>query len=293
MTFRPLLFLLLGAALLSYPSEAAEKPKAVAINRAAVPDAQLNVKPSYDEGEPIRIGCTCKPVDGVTLTTEWTWDSGLKAIDIDDLTKDFWAKKGPHKVSVKLKMLRTHKLSVLVPGPGWPADPKDIKQQQIEVFDSYTESTLEGEFVQQGAVTPPEPPPPPIDPPKPPDPTPAVGPLKVLILEETADRSKYSKDVTGCYLSAAVASYLKTHTTQTGGFSDWAIWDDDAVLGADLSNWADIYAKAKVQSGANTATALEPWVIIEQKDAAGKPVTVHSGPVTADLLNTLKKFGGP
>src|SRR5689334_21797160 len=51
---------------------------------------------------------------------------------------------------------------------------------------------------------------PPPNPPPPPQPT--TGPLRVIILEETADRSKYSKDVTGVYLSSAVASYLRTHT---------------------------------------------------------------------------------
>ena len=57
--------------------------------------------------------------------------------------------------------------------------------------------------------------------------------------------------------------------------------------------WDAIFKKAATDSGANTAATREPWVVIEQKDSAGKPVTVYSGQVTADLLSTLKKFGGP
>jgi len=292
--FRPLVLALL---LFCVPGHCAE-PKKVSISRNFQADAQLNLKASYEQGEPIRVGCTCKPTEGVTLTTEWSYSAGLKAIDIDDLTKDVWAKPGPQKITVKLKLLRTHKLTVLVPGPNWPADPKDLKQQVIEVFDGYTESTLEGEFVQQGTVTPPGPTPPPVDPPvpPPPNPTPAVGPLKVLILEETADRSKYDQahpGTTGAYLSSAVASYLRTHT---GPAQEWNVWDDDftdaQIIAGGFPNMLDIYTRAKINSGANTGDTKEPWVVIEQKDATGKPITVHTGPVTPDLLNTLKRYGG-
>lgn len=118
-------------------------------------DAQLNLKSSYEVGEPIRVGCTCNPIDGVKLTTEWSYSSGIKALDFDDLTKDLWAKPGTNKVSVKLKMLKTHKLTVFVQDPAFPGDPTKAKLQEIEVFDNYSESVLEGEFVQKGAVEPP------------------------------------------------------------------------------------------------------------------------------------------
>lgn len=118
-------------------------------------DAKLNIKTSYEVGEPIRVGCTCNPVDGVKLTTEWTFSSGIKALDFDELTKDLWAKPGTNKVSVKLKMLKTHKLTVFVQDPAFPGDPTKAKLQEIEVFDGYSETVLDGEFIQKGVVDPP------------------------------------------------------------------------------------------------------------------------------------------
>lgn len=323
-------------------------------------DAQLNLKSSYEPGEPIRVGCTCNPVDGVKLTTEWTYSAGLKALDVDDLTKDVWAKKGTHKVSVKLKMLKTHKLTVFVPDPAFPTDLTKAKLQEIEVFDSYQESTLDGEFVQQG-----EEPTPVVKvavpnvvgltynaayvalnnagfdvnlngpgtgnvvsqvpaagllvahgstvnvfteakPPSPPDPPPSPqtsGPLRVWILEEADDRrdNKYSAQVVAAYSNIDVITYLGSHG-QKPGFTIPVAWDDDYAAGqlATAGYTTDVeqsYQAAKVASGANTSSAKEPWLTIQQADSTGKWLTLYSGQITTDnakdVLPMIKKFGGP
>jgi len=295
--FRPLVLALL---LFCVPGHCAE-PKKVSISRNFQADAQLNLKSSYEQGEPIRVGCTCNPGPDVKLSTEWAFSSGLQAIDIDDLTKDVWAKPGTNKISVKLKLLRTHKLTVFVPDPASPTDITKAKLQVIEVFDGYTESVLDGEFVQKGAVDPVPVPPPGPPPPPPPPPSPVTsGPLRVMILEEADDRrdNKYPAQVVTGYQSSAVFSYLGSHGA--ANFKQPVTFDDDYAAGqltkaGYTTDVEDAYQAAKVASGANTAAAKEPWMTVQQADSTGKFQTVYSGEVfdEARTLKVLQKFGGP
>lgn len=271
---------------------------AVSISRTFQADAQLNLKPSYDVGEPIRVGCNCAPAEGVKLTTEWSYSAGLKAIDVDDLTKDVWAKPGPQKITVKLKLLRTHKLTVFVPDPKFPGDVTKAKLEQIEVFDGYTESTLEGEFVQQGTVTPvPVPPGPGPEPPAPPTPpAPVAGPLRVLILEDEESRlqGKYKRDQVEAMFSSAVLDYVNSHCAKgSDGSLQFNRWDDSyseaGLSKAGWGDWLDIYAEGKA-----AGSDKKPYLLIQQKDAAGSWKTQYGGQITdvPSTFNTLKKFGG-
>lgn len=141
----------------------------------------------------------------------------------------------------------------------------------------------------------PEPPP---NPPIPPQPT--IGPLRVLMLQEEDDRnsSVYSRGQIESMTATAVLKYLMAHTKDASGQTSYQIWDDDYVdaslVRSGYGDWLNIYAKAKLDSKANSADAKQPWLLIEQKDADGKHFTVHSGQLTtlAETLITLKKFGG-
>lgn len=133
----------------------------------------------------------------------------------------------------------------------------------------------------------PEPPPNP-----PPSPQPVVGPMRVLVLEETADRKDkpYTDEQKEAYLGAAFRSYCAAHASQgVPGIPDVYVWDDD-FKESSLGNWVDLYKQAKTDSGANTGASKEPWLVIEQKGRV-----VYSGQIfdQEHTLKILQTFGGP
>lgn len=132
----------------------------------------LNLKTSYEVGEPIVIACSCAPVSGVTPRVTWKTDSGMQSLDlplvitdpvdptktkviIDPMRRAWYATPGKHVIEATILFVKTHKISVFVQDPAFPGDVTKAKLQEIEVFDSVDTQVLQGEFVQKGSVEPP------------------------------------------------------------------------------------------------------------------------------------------
>lgn len=126
--------------------------------------------------------------------------------------------------------------------------------------------------------TPPQPPTPPTPPtpPAPPAPIPLAG-LRVIIVEESADRMKLPKDQREIMFSQELYDYLDKHCVSKRA---WGIWDKDDDVSA--------YGKEFVEAMKRPRTSL-PWLIVSD----GK--TGFEGPLPATLAETLtllKKYGG-
>lgn len=144
------------------------------------------------------------------------------------------------------------------------------------------------EVIGGSGPTPPEPHPPtpiPPDPPQPTpvEPTPAPGQIRVLIVEETADRGKPAMKpwVDGrVFTSTLIREYLNTHCSKTGNMPDWRWFDDDTDLSGESQKWKDAMAMPR---------SSLPWIVI----CNGKDCYSGELPQTADaVLALLRKWGG-
>ncbi len=135
------------------------------------------------------------------------------------------------------------------------------------------------------------PPPGPL-PPVPPGPVPPVPPvppgpvsgLRVLIVEETSERSKLSPGQMAVILGTPMRAFLdsKTPTGKDGHTHTWNIWDKDV----DAAN-AEPEAKALLARPHPTL----PWIVLA--DSAGK--VAFEGPLPPDVDQTvalIKKYTG-
>lgn len=134
--------------------------------------------------------------------------------------------------------------------------------------------------------------PPPVDPvdpkpepPKPdpkPEPTPQPGKLRILIVEETADRSKLPTLQQDILFSPTVRTYIKTACSKSAeGNPDFRVYDKDT----DTSKEA-----AWVQTAMKEPRNSLPWIILSNGTAG------YSGPLPANetaTMELLKKYGGP
>lgn len=119
--------------------------------------------------------------------------------------------------------------------------------------------------------------------PNPPGPTPIPSDsFKVLILEETAERTPAIAAVVG---SKAVRDYLNTKA----GAKGWHVWDDD-LTDADFKaagasdDWKAWHAQAKTDSQGKL-----PWLLVSN----GKTGVSQALPATPErLLEVLKFYGG-
>ena len=128
---------------------------------------------------------------------------------------------------------------------------------------------------------------PPIVPPPAPDPQPLTKLERVLILEETSDRSRLPSAQMAALMSPQVRGYLTTHCAKgpDGKTPEWRMWDDDLTggqLGFVTEVWRLDYAKAKADSNGRT-----PWLLIN--GGAGSMAFPAS---TTEACELLKKFGG-
>ena len=151
--------------------------------------------------------------------------------------------------------------------------------------DEVTSSVVITQF---GGVEP-GPKPKPDDPPSPVTPLPGDG-LRVLILEETADRGSLPVKQGSALGSAILRGYLDQHCVKgpDGVTPEWRILDDDSPLENESELWrqakATILAEMAKQPGAKV-----PWMLASN----GKKSSC--GPFPADLesaLAELKKTGG-
>jgi hypothetical protein len=133
--------------------------------------------------------------------------------------------------------------------------------------------------------TPPGPTPPGPTPPQPP-PQPVTG-MRVLIVEETADRSKLPAAQLAVLFDRRVRDYLaaKTATETLPDGRTWKayrIYDPHLDISGDLPHWREMIARAR---------AVTPWIVIT--DGAG--TVVHEGPLPGTVeatLTVLKQYGG-
>jgi hypothetical protein len=120
--------------------------------------------------------------------------------------------------------------------------------------------------------TPPGPNPPGPTPPGP-APIPTAG-LRVLIVEETADRPKLPAGQAAIFTSAALRDWLDANCAKTpdGKAPDWRILDKDADLALDLPHWRQAMALPR---------STLPWLIVSDGSRG------YSGPLPATEAETL------
>ena len=138
------------------------------------------------------------------------------------------------------------------------------------------------------APTPPTPPGPTPPGPTPPGPTPDVSPpipapgLRVLILEESAERGRLPAAQSAILFSAKVRDWLRAKcvTDKDNPTGAWRVWDKDADTSGESKLWQDAVKRPR--------TSL-PWLIISNG------TTGYEGPLPQTVTETLallQKYGG-
>jgi hypothetical protein len=141
-----------------------------------------------------------------------------------------------------------------------------------------------------GKPTPPGPEPVPPDP-IPPDPQP-IPPqpagFRVLILEETAERSKLPKAQLSALLSTKAREYMNAKCPKgpDGKTPEWRMFDDDQV---DTSFLSDNWKKAVELARKDSTIGKLPWIVVSD---GGKGESRPFPQTEAELLDLLKRFGG-
>lgn len=139
---------------------------------------------------------------------------------------------------------------------------------------------------QQPVPVPPDPGPIPDPIPPSPQPVPLPGPIRTLILRETASAYPLHQDV---LMSTELRNYLNEKSAKgiDGKTPEWRMWDDDytdAQMELMQDHWRRAYADAKAK-----ANGSYPWLYISNgRDGYSGPL-----PDTEDAtLILLKKYGG-
>lgn len=118
--------------------------------------------------------------------------------------------------------------------------------------------------------------------PKPePDPTPqpTFGKLKVVIIEEVADRPTLPSSQRTVLLDKSIRDYAESHCELAGDIPEFRIYDKDLTPNVD---W--------VKKAFSEQRTTLPWIVLSN----GK--TGYSGPLpltVEETLTLLKKYGGP
>lgn len=130
----------------------------------------------------------------------------------------------------------------------------------------------------------PVPPPGPAPPaPKPVDPPPIPGAgLRVLVVYESGDLSKYPPGQQGAIYARSVRDYLNATCPAgpDGTTREWRMWDKDVDASGESKLWRDVLARPRTRT---------PWVCISNG------TTGFEGPLPAsadEFLTLLKKYGG-
>lgn len=137
---------------------------------------------------------------------------------------------------------------------------------------------------------PPGPNPPGPNPPGPdPPPIPGEG-FRVLILLESADRSKLTPAQLNAIDGGATIDYLNKHCVKEGGtrnWPEWRVWD----VNIDASKASSLWQSALTQGLTGIMKhsgqlPVYPWVVVSNGKAG------YNGPMPADFLKLLKTYGG-
>ncbi len=124
----------------------------------------------------------------------------------------------------------------------------------------------------------------PIPTPDPP-PIPDAG-FRVLIVEETAERGKLTRDQQTILTSTEVRAYLNSHCAKgpDGKTPEFRIFDKDTDVSHESAVWQKAMADAKATPG-----FVVPWLIVSDgKKGSDGPLPAN----VADMLAELKKYGG-
>jgi len=119
--------------------------------------------------------------------------------------------------------------------------------------------------------------------PTPPGPTPLPGDgLRVLIVYETAELSRYPKEQLSVLYGSAVRGYLDTHCVRgpDGKTPEWRCWDANVPTGAEAKVWQEAMARKRDRL---------PWLVVSNGTAR------FEGPLPAtveETLKLLKQYGG-
>lgn len=128
-------------------------------------------------------------------------------------------------------------------------------------------------FQQPGGVNP--------NPVDPVDPTPG-GSIRVLIVEETSQRSKLPPAQVLALTAGDVRDYLNTHCDKDNGAAAWRIYDKDQDVTNESKEWQDELAVLKEQP--------LPAIAIKSGRRWSRPQPLPQD--TDALLALLKKYGG-
>lgn len=115
-----------------------------------------------------------------------------------------------------------------------------------------------------------------------PDEKPTVGAnFRVLIIEETAQRTSLTADQRSIFASPKVRQYLNSQCVKVGNQPDWRIWDKDTeVSGCDTA----LCDMLRQERGPEL-----PWLILSNDKSS------FSGPLPAtvdEFLELVQKYGG-
>lgn len=244
-------------------------------------DTTLNVKSSYDVGEPIEISVTAQAGAKVT----WNFSAGLitKDAQADGLRLWGWAKPGKQTVKATVVVVKTRKVTVFVPDPAFPNDVTKAKIGTLDVFESYSSEVLADEFIQKGGIDPdPTPIPPGPDPPKPDPPIPPVvaGPRTIILLRESAEDTPSMGRLINSLQAGKAREYLRSK-----GHSCFVL-DDDAVNSAGQPS--ELVAKWK----AFLDVPLPAVAILDDKQNVLFKISLAEGTTADDVISWLKSKGG-
>ena len=123
---------------------------------------------------------------------------------------------------------------------------------------------------------------PPAPGPNPPGPVEPVvaGNLRVLIVEETAERHRLMPDQIAMLTAGEVRNYLIAKTAKVGNTPGYRILDKDADLKHEDGYWRELMGKPRQSV---------PWIVIKNDK------TEYAGPLPKSLVEVmglLKKYGG-
>lgn len=107
-----------------------------------------------------------------------------------------------------------------------------------------------------------------------------AGNLRVMIIEETAERHKLLPDQIAMLTAGEVRNYLVSKTAKVGNTPGYRVLDKDADLKFDETYWRELMAKPRQSL---------PWIVIKNDKAE------YSGPLPKTIpeaMSLLKKYGG-
>ena len=144
----------------------------------------------------------------------------------------------------------------------------DLMRSFLAVADAGSVTVVVGDL--------PGPAPKPDDPPAPKPPAPIDGPLRVLIVYESAEAAKMPAGQQSVIYGKTVRDWLNANCAPDGAVKAFRIWDKDADASAEAKQWQDALARPR---------PAVPYVHVFRGDTA-----VHEGPLPASPADAVALF---